>query len=285
MLDSQNDDLLFEYLNKIEDFLTADEKRRETFKNYTKQFSDLKCSFLPITTTNKLTIHIDGFNNEQIYQQLKSLNEKRLKTFMNYIVKNNKTKMKPTFAEFIKKSEENDINQQKIIIDTLPVVEQLQADRDEEEEEENEKQTKTVKQIKKKKSVTFFDSSAMSKFLEEQDIEEMVSVNPTKKNEPRMTVIKTTMRTLKMMIFCYYPIMKKEKRMTIFLIHQLMAVVIENKRKKRNRRSLRKERMLLMTTTMVKKLKARILPYDKQMELMRLIIWIKNQNLKYDKYN
>lgn len=73
----------------------TDEQRSETFANYVKHFADLKCSLLPssFTTVTPLSVHVRGFEPEQVYQQLKSINEARLKPFVATIAKN-KTRQK-----------------------------------------------------------------------------------------------------------------------------------------------------------------------------------------------
>jgi hypothetical protein len=80
----------------------TDQQRSETFANYVKHFADLKCSLLPssFTTVTPLSVHVRGFEPEQIYQQLKSINETRLKPFIATIAKN-KTKQK-TFGNLLR---------------------------------------------------------------------------------------------------------------------------------------------------------------------------------------
>ncbi|CAF0835961.1 unnamed protein product [Didymodactylos carnosus] len=143
----------------------SDEQRHKTFQNYVKQFSDMKCSILPEV---ELSVHVNGFNNEQIYQQLKSINDKRLKVFMNYIVKNkNKTK---TFGDILEPPKVEEADNEEIITTDTEVPEQVL---------EKEADNLRIVKNKQRKSVTFFDMNAMSTFLEEQDANE--STEPTKK--------------------------------------------------------------------------------------------------------
>jgi len=161
--EQRNDDLIFSYLSKIEDFVITDKQRSETFANYVKHFADLKCSLLPssFTTITPLSVHVRGFEPEQIYQQLKSINETRLKPFIATIAKN-KTKQK-TFGNLLRP----------------PSPEQplIEKDNDKEDDDNEELPVPIKKSPKKKKTVRFFDSNALNKFLDEQDFQEMSSSN------------------------------------------------------------------------------------------------------------
>ncbi|CAF2741219.1 unnamed protein product [Rotaria sp. Silwood2] len=170
--EQRNDDLIFSYLSKIEDFIITDKQRSETFANYVKHFSDLKCSLLPssFNTVTPLSVHVRGFEPEQIYQQLKSINETRFKSFLATVVKN-KTKQK-TFGNLLRSPSP----------EKPPLIEE----NIENEENDNEDLSMPTKKIekKKKKSVTFFDSNALNKFLDEQDFQEMSrSHRKTKKDD------------------------------------------------------------------------------------------------------
>ncbi|CAF0721854.1 unnamed protein product [Rotaria sp. Silwood1] len=163
--EQRNDDIIFSYLSKIEDFIITDKQRSETFANYVKHFSDLKCSLLPssFNTVTPLSVHVRGFEPEQIYQQLKSINEIRFKSFLATIVKN-KTKQK-AFGNLLRSPS--------------PEKPSLIEENIKNEENDNEDLSIPTKQIskKKKKSVTFFDSNALNKFLNEQDFQEMSRSN------------------------------------------------------------------------------------------------------------
>ncbi|CAF0764355.1 unnamed protein product [Rotaria sordida] len=165
--EQRNDDLIFSYLTKIEDFIITDKQRSETFANYVKHFADLKCSLLPssFNTVTPLSIHIHGFEPEQIYQQLKSINETRFKSFLATIVKN-KTKQK-TFGNLLRSPSPE---KPSLIEENI---------KQEEEENNNEDLSISTKKNskKKKKSVTFFDSNALNKFLNEQDFQEVSRSN------------------------------------------------------------------------------------------------------------
>ena len=102
-----------------------------------KHFADLKCSLLPssFTTVTPLSVHVRGFEPEQIYQQLKSINEARLKPFLATIAKN-KNKQK-TFGNLLRP----------------PSPEPPTIDENNEQEEE-EVPIPAKKSPKKKKSVT-----------------------------------------------------------------------------------------------------------------------------------
>ncbi|CAF0754339.1 unnamed protein product [Rotaria sordida] len=168
--EQRNDDLIFSYLTKIEDFIITDKQRSETFANYVKHFADLKCSLLPssFNTVTPLSIHIHGFEPEQIYQQLKSINETRFKSFLATIVKN-KTKQK-TFGNLLRSP-----SPEKPSL----IEENIKQEEEEEEENNNEDLSISTKKNskKKKKSVTFFDSNALNKFLNEQDFQEISKSN------------------------------------------------------------------------------------------------------------
>jgi hypothetical protein len=117
----------------------TDQQRSETFANYVKHFADLKCSLLPssFTTVTPLSVHVRGFEPEQIYQQLKSINETRLKPFIATIAKN-QTKQK-TFGNLLRPPSPEQ-----------PIIEENNV-----QEEEDEKLPVSVKKNpKKKKSVT-----------------------------------------------------------------------------------------------------------------------------------
>jgi len=117
----------------------TDKQRSETFANYIKHFADLKCSLLPssFTTITPLSVHVRGFESEQIYQQLKSINEARLKPFIATIAKN-KTKQK-TFGNLLRS----------------PSPEQPLIEENNNKEDDNEQlPILSKKSLKKKKSVT-----------------------------------------------------------------------------------------------------------------------------------
>lgn len=106
-----------------------------------KYFSDLKCSYLPssFTTVTPLSVHVQGFQPEQIYQQLKAINDDRLKPFIATIAKN-KTKVK-TFGNLLCAPSPQP-----------ELVEEKNGFHDDETEEEEEKPVKITP--KKKKSVS-----------------------------------------------------------------------------------------------------------------------------------
>ncbi|CAF1471833.1 unnamed protein product [Adineta steineri] len=161
--EQRNDDRVFSYLSKVEDFVISDKQRSETFSNYIKHFADLKCSLLPssFTTVTPLSVHVKGFEPEQIYQQLKSINDTRFKPFVATIAKT-KTKQK-TFGNLLQPpSPEPSLNEE---------------NNDDDEINDEEILTPPKKTPKKKKSVTFFDSNALNKFLDEQDVQEMSNFN------------------------------------------------------------------------------------------------------------
>jgi hypothetical protein len=100
----------------------------------------LKCSLLPssFTTITPLSVHVRGFEPEQIYQQLKSINETRLKPFLATIAKN-KNKQK-TFGHLLRSPSPEQ-----------PLIEE---NHDQEEVDNEEIPAPTKKSPKKKKSVT-----------------------------------------------------------------------------------------------------------------------------------
>lgn len=115
------------------------EPRSETFANYVKHFADMKCSLLPssFTSVKPLSVHVRGFEPEQIYQQLKSINDARLKPFIAAIAKH-KTRPK-TFGNLLRP----------------PSPEPTAVEEDNEQQEDEEPSPVPVKKSpKKKKSVT-----------------------------------------------------------------------------------------------------------------------------------
>ncbi|CAF5033383.1 unnamed protein product [Rotaria magnacalcarata] len=165
--EQRNDDLIFSHLSKIEDFIITDKQRSETFANYVKHFSDLKCALLPssFNTVTPLSVHVHGFESEQIYQQLKSINENRFKPFLAAILKS-KTKQK-TFGNLLRPPSPEKSSS---IEDNIEI-----GENNDDQEDISKSLNKTPK--KKKKSVTFFDSHALNKFLDEQDIQEISKSN------------------------------------------------------------------------------------------------------------
>jgi len=90
------------------------------------------------TTITPISVHIRGFEPEQIYQQLKSINEPRLKPFLATIAKN-KTKQK-TFGNLLRSPSPEQ-----------PLIEE---NNDKEEDNNEESPIPSKKTLKKKKSVT-----------------------------------------------------------------------------------------------------------------------------------
>lgn len=111
-----------------------------------KHFSDLKCSFLPssFTTVTPLSVHVRGFEPEQIYQQLKSINDARLKPFLATIAKQ-KTRSK-TFGNLLRSPspEQTSVDENN----------EHEGEEEEIEDQEEELPAPVKKSSKKKKSVT-----------------------------------------------------------------------------------------------------------------------------------
>ena len=155
--EQRNDDAVFAYLSKVEDFLmwvsfvhfplrqffsiSPDEQRAETLKSYVKHFADLKCSLLPtsFTTVTPLSVHVRGFEPEQIYQQLQTINQERLKIFIPALIKA-KSKAK-TFGDLLREP-------------SPPPEPEEALEENAEPEEEEEAEVAPKKEKKKKKSVT-----------------------------------------------------------------------------------------------------------------------------------
>lgn len=125
---------LFLFLNR------NSEPRSETFANYVKHFADFKCSLLPssFTSVKPVSVYVRGFEPEQVYQQLKSINDARLKPFIAAIAKH-KTRPK-TFGNLLRPPSP----------EPTPVEDQEEDDDDQEEEPP----VPVKKSPKKKKSVT-----------------------------------------------------------------------------------------------------------------------------------
>lgn len=126
---------LIEFQKRIS--LRPDKKRSEVFNQYVKHFADLKCSYIPksFTTITPISVHVNGFDCEQIYQQLQTINEERLKNLTAVLIKS-KGKSKH-FGDLLR--------------EPSPEVELEEEPIDKEEEEEEEISKK--KEKKKKKSV------------------------------------------------------------------------------------------------------------------------------------
>ena len=116
------------------------EPRSETFGNYVKHFADLRCSLLPssFTSVKPVSVHVRGFEPEQIYQQLKSINDTRLKPFIAAIAKH-KTRPK-IFGNLLRPPS--------------PEPTAVEEDNEDDDDQDEEEPVPVKKSPKKKKSVT-----------------------------------------------------------------------------------------------------------------------------------
>jgi hypothetical protein len=168
--------------------LRPSKERSDVFAAYVKHFSDLKCSLLPssFTTVTPLSVHVDGFESEQIYQQLQTINQDRFKPFAAALIK---CQMKSkAFGQLLR-------SPSPVQTTTDDNMNSPVNDHADDDDDDDGKVKALKKSMKKKKSVTyatieclhccsrdifscknmcrFYDQNALDKFLDEQDLEEM----------------------------------------------------------------------------------------------------------------